>query len=36
VKYKPLRGGSYVQLTQFLVAKKALTNMKNSDNKSMF
>jgi len=28
VKYKPLRGGTYIPLPKFLASKKALINMK--------
>jgi len=32
VKYKPLRGGSWVLFPKFIAGKKALVNMKNKDN----
>ena len=32
VKYVPLGGSSYVPLSKFLAAKKAIINLKNEDN----
>jgi len=32
VKYKPMRGGSWVLLPKFFAGKNALVNMKNKDN----
>ena len=31
MKYEPLGGSSYIQLPAFLVAKKAIINLKNED-----
>ena len=36
VRYKPLRGESYIPLPKELADKKAIINMKNSDNKCFF
>ena len=33
VEYKPMRGGSYISLPEFIKKKKAITNIKNEDNK---
>ena len=33
VEYQPLRGGSYIDLPQFIKAKQAIINMKNKDEK---
>ena len=33
VNYKPLRGGSYIDLPQYIKAKKAVINIKNKDEK---
>jgi len=32
MKYKPMRGGSWVLLPKFLADRNALVNMKNKDN----
>ena len=33
VKYKPMRGGSYIPLPNFIMRKKAIINMENEDDK---
>ena len=33
VEYKPMKGGSYIPLPNFIMRKKAIINMENEDNK---
>ena len=33
VEYKPMRGGSYISLPNFIMRKKAIINMENEDDK---
>ena len=33
VEYKPMRGGSYIPLPEFIKKKNAITNIKNEDDK---
>lgn len=36
VKYKPLKGSTFIPLTDFIMRKKAVINLKNKDDRKFF
>ena len=36
VKYKPLKGSTFIPLTDFIMQKKAVINLKNKDDRKCF